>query len=162
MSHYEITKSNLVAPGELPLHPDSIAILLQVGYYDIWDDMQMCVANVVAAAAGNFNDVDVFVSLLDDGGLKRSGSKRSDNALTAQYIETELMKFKSVGFVHVAESRNQGADIGQFLQQVKIIYDSQRVYELILKMHTKADDANNVQGNYLSTLLGSTVIVHYQ
>ena len=138
----EASKSNLLIPGELSLHPDmSVAILLQIGYYDIWDDMQMCVANVVAAAAGNFNDVDVFVSLLEDGGLQRPGSKqRVGSALSAQYIETELKKFKSVGSVYVTESRNQGADIGQFLQQVKIIHDSERVYDLILKMHTKNDD----------------------
>jgi len=135
---------------------NSIAILIQLGYTRLWNDMLMCTANVAAAIASSdtkhhFRDVDVYVSLLD-------AKQNETMSISPESISSDLKSLYSIRSVYVNRFENQGADIGQFLQQLKLIHESNRKYDLILKMHTKGDRVWRERG--IESLCGTPEQVH--
>lgn len=142
----------------------NVAVFLQVGYSQVWDDLLMCTTNIISAAAlRNYQKVDVFVSVISDvhkpfydtppllsNAATAAGKIRSvvtDNLSTVdptEMIKTDLENLPNVGRVIVTKTYNIGLDIGAFMRmlkdQMKGGTDSQSSYDVILKMHSKRDN----------------------
>jgi len=108
------------------------AVLLQVGYPELLEDLVMCTANVAAAASREGYAIDIYVALHADISETTPG--------LVETIRDQLTAFESVGRVTLGSWRNAGADVRPFLKQLEAAASSGRKYDLILKQHTKGDD----------------------
>jgi hypothetical protein len=114
---------------------DRIAVFAQVFNHTIWGEIRDCIANVGQARGAR--TVDVYVAVVRE----------------APSIAAELRRMQDNGSVSQAAVqlvRNQGADIGQFMQQIKELRGE---YDLVLKMHSKT--GNLWRKSMLGSLCGS-------
>mmetsp|Transcript_38596 Transcript_38596/g.110434 ORF Transcript_38596/g.110434 Transcript_38596/m.110434 type:complete len:427 (+) Transcript_38596:114-1394(+) len=122
--------------AEAPLQrTDRIAVFAQVFNHTIWGEIRDCIANVGQARGAR--TVDVYVAVVRE----------------APGIAAELQRMKDSGSVSQAAVqlvRNQGADIGQFMQQIQ---EPRGKYDLVLKMHSKT--GNMWRKSMLGSLCGS-------
>ena len=104
------------------LKTSKVAVYVQVGTQNpqILDDLYFCISNVARAARSQNNGVDVFVSTIDD---------------TTDFFIQNISQCEGVPNVAIQKVKNQGADVGQFLQQ--IMATNIGIYDAILKIHTK-------------------------
>jgi len=122
--------------AEAPLpRADRIAVFAQVFNQTIWGEIRDCIANVGQARGAR--TVDVYVAVVRE----------------APGIAAELQRLQDDGTVSRAAVqlvRNQGADIGQFMQQIQ---EPRGKYDLVLKMHSKT--GNMWRKSMLGSLCGS-------
>lgn len=105
------------------------AIFLQMGTnFRLFDELKQCVSHV-AGGLPNGETLDVHVALLEQ------------DAGQASNVTSQLSSVERVSQVHVVVTENAGADVGQFLTQLKQIADKGVAeYGTILKIHAKSDD----------------------
>lgn len=110
------------------------AVYLQMGTnFRLFNEMTQCLRNVAQGLPDN-ESLDIHVALL------------TNNAEQDQQFVLELLsKLPNVQSVNVILTDNVGADIGQFLTQLKQTQTSSSSstipsYEAILKVHAKSDD----------------------
>jgi hypothetical protein len=118
-----------------PPRTDRIAVFAQVFNHTIWGEIRDCIATVGQARGAR--TVDVYVAVVRE----------------APSIAAELRRMQDNGSVSQAAVqlvRNQGADIGQFMQQIKELRGE---YDLVLKMHSKT--GNLWRKSMLGSLCGS-------
>jgi len=146
------------------------AIFLQVGYTHLWDDMLMCAANVATAISstnGRYEDVDVYVALLNTSPTnipRTTLNNKSGDLVTPKNIKLDL-DLPSIGDIFVEKFDNFGADIGNFIHQLKRVDGSDKTYDVVLKMHTKGDNTWRERG--IESLCGTpeqvlSILDHYQ
>jgi lipopolysaccharide biosynthesis protein len=110
------------------------AVFLQMGTnYHLFEELTQCVRNVAQGLPDN-EDLDIHVALLNDD-RKHLGSVRQQL--------TSLLP--NINLVSVVLTENAGADVGQFLTQLKKTQEggiNQPIdyYEAILKVHAKSDE----------------------
>jgi len=118
-----------------PPKADRIAVLAQVFNHTIWGEIRDCIANVGQAKGAR--TVDVYVAVVREApGIAADLRRMQDNGSVSQ-ASVQLVK-------------NQGADIGQFMQQ---IMELRGEYDLVLKMHSKT--GNLWRKSMLGSLCGS-------
>jgi hypothetical protein len=135
------------------------AIMIQVSNIELWDDMLTCVANVAAAVPDGFA-LDVYVSYSpprpgDNSTMLRTTSPSTSSSSSPSKttpirledrVRESLKPISRIGQLYISRFGQSGADISQFLKQLQsmMIFTAGKVesdYEVILKMHTKGDNA---------------------
>lgn len=110
----------------IPRHGGAVALFLQVGNADIWPDMLQCATNVALAVEPS-SRLDVHISFVQEF---------LPSTTVRQSIERSSKALVGVDDVHVIIVENAGADVGQFIHQLKA--NTER-YGAILKLHSKTD-----------------------
>ena len=100
----------------------NIAVLLHIGNYTIWHNIKKYLENIDIIL-----DYDFYVNIC----LYSSNEN-------VQIIKNEILKYKPNAIITTYE--NIGMDIGPFLKQIKLIKESGKSYNYILKLHSKSDN----------------------
>jgi hypothetical protein len=109
--------------------------------FRLWDEMTECLTNVAHGLPDDESLLDIHVALIDDDENHQ------------EYVKTQLSILPNVQSVNVILTENAGADIGQFLTQLKETQVGGTTstststssptfpsYEAIIKVHAKSDD----------------------
>jgi len=117
-----------------------VAVFAQAANMLLMPELQDCITHVGRAQANIGSTVDVYLStpLVDPGEVP--GITESVKEATP-----------ALGFLEVQVTENRGADVGQFLQQMRSA--SLREYDAILKIHTKT--YTDIRQSVLQSLCGS-------
>ena len=140
---------------------DKLGILVHVGSYQIWNDLEDCIKNVFIGMnrfKDNFNNssifentfnvmnVDVHINILKDK-TKISNKEKEYILSNLEYLITRNL--------YVTEYSNIGLDILPFLKQIKFILQNKIHYDYILKIHSKT--SYNWRNHVLECLCGTPI-----
>jgi len=111
----------------------SVAVLLQLGNTDMWQDLLKCTANIATAASMKNYLADVYIAFHD---TEKAAFKREHKPKQAQ-----LESFHGVGKVYFDYTENKGADVFMFMNQLDRLNKSHASkYDYIVKQHSKSDN----------------------
>jgi len=111
----------------------SVAVMLQLGNTDMWQDLLRCTANIATAASTKDYLADVYIAFHDE-------EKASFNRIH-EPKQALLESFHGVGKVYFDYAEDKGADLFMFMNQLDRLnksHDSK--YDYIIKQHSKSDN----------------------